>query len=84
MPKPSSKDSLQPDVHDESSQSSGDTTSNVGMPWKIESVRSRFNAHVVGFGIVGPSTHTPNVGEYSPWNPEAAEPLGGKTMEDRK
>ncbi|HXM03501.1 MAG TPA: hypothetical protein VN939_12905 [Chthoniobacterales bacterium] len=85
MPKPLFKDNLQrSNVPDEPPRSCGDTATNLGTSRKIKSVRSRFNASVVGFGIVGPSTHAPKAGECFPWNDEAAEAHGGKTLEDRK
>lgn len=85
MPKPLFKDNLQPsDVPDEPPQSCGDTAIDAGTSRKTQSVRSRFNASLVGFGIVGPSTRDPKAGERFPCNDEAAETHGGQTLEDRK
>jgi hypothetical protein len=85
MPKPFSKDNLQPsDMQDEQPQPPANTACNPGPPRKIESVRSRFNVSVVGFGIVGPSTHAPKTAERFLGKDEAGETLGGQTLEDRK
>jgi hypothetical protein len=56
----------------------------VGTPPGTESLRSRFNPRLVGFGIISSLTRTPNVKEHLSRNVQAAEKPSGRNLEDRK
>jgi hypothetical protein len=48
---------------------------------KIETLRMRFNPRLVGFGIVSPSMHAPNVNDHLA---DRTKALSGRNQEDGK
>jgi hypothetical protein len=60
------------------------TVCGVGVPLKTKSLRAQFNPGLVGFGIVSPFMHVPNMNEQPILNRQAAEPSSGKTLEVRR
>lgn len=77
-------DSPRSDARVDPSQPADDTVRAVVMPPKIESLRTRFNPRLVGFGIISPSMQVPNVKEVPIQNVQAAGTSSGRNLEDRK
>ncbi len=77
-------DSPRSDTRVDPSQRADDTVCGVGMPPKFESLRTRFNPRLVGFGIISPSVQAPNVKEVPIRNVQAAGTPSGGNLEDRK
>jgi len=85
MPLPSFEDdSPQADNTVAPSKAANPATPSAGVPQTIQGLHMRFNPRLVGFGIIGPSTHAPKVKENLTRNVYAAETPSGKNLEDRK
>ena len=63
MPFPEDE-SLRSDLRHQPPQRANNKVCSAGSPPKIESLRTRFDSRLVGFGIISPSTRAPNVKEH--------------------